>query len=225
MVRPGRRDAPDRYARPGRLAGHRPAAVSSPAHRLILASASPARLALLRAAGFDPEVRVSGVDESGVPGTPPQVAAELARRKAGAVAAVAGTGALVLGCDSLLELDGTAHGKPAGTDEARAQWARMAGRTGVLHTGHHLVDTSTGTGAGATASTLVRFGRPTAAELEAYLRTGEPLRVAGAFTLDGRGGIFVDGVDGDPGTVVGLSLSTFRRLLAELDVRATDLWT
>ena len=194
---------------------------------LVLASASPARLALLRAAGFAPEVVVSGVDESDATGTAEAVCLELATRKAVTVAARvdASGGALVLGCDSVLEFDGTVHGKPVDAEDARNRWARMAGRSGTLHTGHCVVDTRSGRTVSAVGSTVVRFGTPTPSEVDAYVASGEALEVAGAFTIDCRGGLFVEGVDGDPGTVVGVSLPLLRRLLAELGIRATDLWT
>jgi len=192
--------------------------------RLVLASASPARLRLLHEAGFAPEVLVSGVAEDGLDHEPPrrQVLA-LARRKAEAVVARAGD-ALVVGCDSMLELDGRVLGKPADEHEALARWRSMRGREGTLLTGHWVIDAATGRQAGDVAATLVRFGRPTDAELAAYVATGEPLQVAGAFTLDGRGAPFVDGVDGDPGNVIGLSLPLLRRLLAQLDVSIVALW-
>lgn len=193
--------------------------------RLVLASASPARLTMLRAAGFDPHVVVSGVDEDEVQTTDAkELCRTLAERKAMAVAVRQGVGALVVGCDSVLELEGEVYGKPADADEARKRWARMAGQSGVLHTGHCVVHTTDGRRESGVASTTVRFGRPTEAELEAYLATGEPLRVAGAFTIDGYGGMFVDGIDGDHGTVVGISLPMLRALLAKLDVPITDLW-
>ncbi|HEV7824343.1 MAG TPA: nucleoside triphosphate pyrophosphatase [Mycobacteriales bacterium] len=193
---------------------------------LVLASASPARLATLRAAGMAPRVVVSGVDEDAVAAaltdpSPANVCQALAVAKARVVAATE-PDALVVGCDSILELDGEIHGKPASADEARERWSRMAGRTGTLLTGHCVV--SGGREASGVASTLVRFGTPTSAELDAYLATGEPLRVAGAFTIDGFGGPFVDSIDGDPHTVVGLSLPLLRRLLGALDVPITELW-
>ena len=194
--------------------------------RLVLASASPARLALLRAAGLEPEVVVSGVDEDAVSAaTPAELALELARRKATAVAArLAGEPALVVGCDSVLTLDGRPYGKPASAEQAVDRWREMRGRAGELVTGHCVVDTGTGRTAADVAATLVRFGSPDDEELAAYVASGEPLRVAGAFSIDGRGAPFVDGVDGDPGNVIGLSLPLLRQLLRRLDIRITDLW-
>jgi septum formation protein len=193
------------------------------ARRLVLASASPARLRLLRDAGLAPEVLVSGVAEDDVSGSAVQVVVELATRKAQAVA-YGVEDALVVGCDSMLELDGTVLGKPVSPDEAVARWQAMRGRTGTLHTGHCVVDTATGASAADVCSTVVRFGTPSDAEIAAYVATGEPLHVAGAFTLDGRSAPFVDGVDGDPGNVIGISLPLLRALLAKLDVSLVDLW-
>lgn len=191
---------------------------------LVLASGSPARLRALRAAGLDPQVVVSGVDEDGVEGSPDSVALELACRKAREVATTVGPDRLVLGCDSVLDLDGAVHGKPTDAADAVARWRAMRGRSGTLVTGHCLVDTSRRREAAEVARTTVRFGTPTDEEVAAYVATGEPLAVAGAFTIDGLGGWFVEGVDGDPGTVVGLSLPLLRRLLAQLGIRVTDLW-
>jgi septum formation protein len=198
---------------------------------LVLASSSPARLGLLKQAGFDPRVVVSGVDEEAITAdSPEELARVLAEAKA---AAVAGGGMLdggpgdeiVVGCDSVLDLDGQALGKPADAAEATARWHAMRGRAGVLRTGHCVIDRATGRQASATASTTVRFGRPDDAEVAAYVASGEPLQVAGAFTLDGRSAPFVEGIDGDPGNVIGLSLPLLRTLLAGLGVRITDLWT
>ena len=191
---------------------------------IILASASPARLAVLRGAGLDPKVVVSGVDESSfTASTTAELVQRLATAKATAVADSA-RDAIVIGCDSMLDLDGRALGKPASPAEARARWHEMAGRTGTLCTGHCVIDTRTGQRASAVGETTVRFGTPSDAEIDAYVATGEPLHVAGAFTLDGRGGWFVDGIDGDHGNVLGISLPLLRRLLAELGFSVTELW-
>jgi len=170
-----------------------------------------------------PEVVVSGVDESTVTGPAPEVALILAVRKAMAVARDL-PDALVLGCDSVLELNGETHGKPADAAEAIARWQRMRGRSGVLHTGHCLVDTRSGRQASAVASTVVHFGDLDDEDITAYVGTGEPLAVAGAFTVDGLGGAFVERIEGDHHNVVGLSLPLLRRQLGELGYRFTDLW-
>lgn len=213
--------------------------------RLVLASASPARLALLRAAGIEPEVIVSAVDEDAVEarlGTddPATLVAALAEAKARVVAAgladasrvddadgstgEVGAAVLVIGCDSMFTIDGETVGKPGSPEAAVARIRAMRGREGVLRTGHHLIDVATGRTAAAVEATMVRFGPMTDAEVDAYVATGEPIRVAGSFTLDGRSAPFVDGVVGDHTNVVGLSLPTLRRMLAELDRSVTDLW-
>ncbi|MDI6912530.1 Maf family protein [Nocardioides sp.] len=201
--------------------------MTSPAP-LVLASASPARLATLRSAGLDPTVVVSGVDESQLDGLPPtELALQLAELKSAAVAGRSDLpdGALVLGCDSVLELDGAALGKPADADEAVERWRAMRGRTGVLLTGHCLTDTASGRVAAATAATTVHFAEVTDDEVAAYVATGEPLAVAGAFTVDGLGGAFVTGIEGDHHNVVGVSLPLLRDLVAELGHSWTDLWS
>jgi septum formation protein len=193
---------------------------------LVLASASPARLATLRAAGVEPSVVVSGVDESQVTGLPPAgLAQRLAELKCGAVADETGPGRLVLGCDSVLELDGQALGKPSGVADATRRWHAMRGRSGVLHTGHCLHDTTTGARATATGSTVVHFAEVTDDEITAYVESGEPLHVAGAFTVDGLGGAFVTGIEGDYHNVVGLSLPLLRDLLGKLGHAWPDLWS
>ncbi|MQS06231.1 nucleoside triphosphate pyrophosphatase [Streptomyces alkaliphilus] len=194
--------------------------------RLVLASRSPARLSLLRRAGLDPEVIVSGVDEEAVEAPTPQaLALVLAEAKAAAVAArPEAADALVIGCDSVLEFEGVARGKPADASAAIARWKAMRGRSGVLLTGHCVIDTASGERVSAVGSTVVRFGEPDDAEIAAYVATGEPLHVAGAFTLDGLGAPFVEGVDGDPGNVIGLSMPLLRRLLGALGVGVTSLW-
>jgi septum formation protein len=253
--------------------------------KLILASASPARTKLLSDAGIAHTVLVSDVDEDAVTAKygvtdPHDTALLLARAKAEAVAALPeAEGALVLGCDSVFEFEGQAHGKPYTPEVARERIRRMRNNNGILHTGHWLIDcrpteaefededpgtvdagtvdaptegslpaeqdgaaglavkaTETaadtdaieefGTGAtvGAVANAAVYFADMTDAEVDAYIATGEPLHVAGSFTIDSLGGAFITKVDGDPHTVVGLSVSTLRQLLAHADVQITDLW-
>ena len=187
----------------------------------------PAQLAVLRGTGLEPEVVVSGVDESAftafTAATPAKLADLLAQAKAAAVACGQADG-LVIGCDSLLDLDGRALGKPASAVQAAARWREMSGRTGTLVTGHCVINAATGQRAAAVAATRVRFGTPSEEEIAAYVASGEPLAVAGAFTLDGRGGWFVDGIEGDHGTVLGVSLPLLRRLLADLGISLTSLW-
>lgn len=206
---------------------------------LVLASASPARLATLRAAGMDPEVIVSQVDEDAVlaaaraanPGmTPADDVLALAHAKAQAVADAHDTGALVIGCDSMLEIGGEVVGKPGTAEAAAERWRGMRGGAGTLHSGHWIIDDRAagdgGSGAtlGATSSTVVHFADLSDAEIDAYVATGEPLGVAGAFTIDSWGGPFVERIEGDPHGVVGISLPLLRHLLADIGVSVTELW-
>jgi septum formation protein len=205
--------------------------------RLVLASQSPARLTLLRHAGFAPEPIVSGVDEDTFEQSDPAgLALMLARAKAHTVAerlrredaqdGAAARRTLVIGCDSVLDIDGVAYGKPADPQDAVDRWKLMRGREGVLVTGHCLIDTDAERiqEVSDVARTTVRFADVSDAEIQAYVATGEPLSVAGAFTLDGLGGSFVDGIVGDPSNVIGLSLPLLRRLLADLELAVSDLW-
>lgn len=192
----------------------------------MLASASPARRRLLVDAGFDPTVIVSGVDEESIEIEDGfELVATLAEMKARKVAASEGLGdAIVLGCDSMFLLDGEVLGKPLSEEEAISRWKRMRGRTGVLLTGHCVVDVESGRVAQEVGDTLVRFADVSDDEIAAYVATGEPLHVAGGFTQDGRSGIFIEGLDGDSTNVIGLSLPLLRRLLLELGIEVTSLW-
>jgi len=204
--------------------------------RLVLGSASPARLSVLRGAGLDPIVQVSDVDEDAVVATlpsdsPPEtVVVELARAKARAVADRL-TGVedpVIVGCDSMLLHDGVLQGKPGTPQVALQRWAAMAGTTARLLTGHCVIrpgETAADTAeAAACSATTVHFATPTDAEVAAYVASGEPLAVAGSFTLDGLGGWFVDRIEGDPSSVIGIGLPLLRRLLSEVGVGVTDLW-
>jgi len=195
--------------------------------RIILASASLARLRTLRAAGLDPEVVVSGVDESTVgAATPAELAQRLANAKARAVSATAAAqGArLVIGCDSVLDLDGVALGKPSGPEDAVRRWRTMRGRSGELVTGHCVIDVPSGREVNATATTTVFFAQLSDEEIDSYVATGEPQLVAGGFTLDGLGGAFVERIEGDPHNVVGISLPLLRDLVHRLGVAWVALW-
>lgn len=194
---------------------------------LVLASKSPARLATLRAAGIEPVVIVSGVDEDQVADLPPAALAQaLSELKCASVVPHPDvpTGALVLACDSVLEFDGEALGKPRTPEVATARWRRMRGRAGVLHTGHALTDTASGRTMTATVSTTVHFADVDDDEIDAYVATGEPLWVAGAFTIDGYAGGFITRIEGDHHNVVGVSLPTLRTMVRQLGGSWTSLW-
>jgi septum formation protein len=193
--------------------------------RLVLASASPARLKTLQAAGLSPEVVVSNVDEDGVEAeNAAELALKLAQLKAAAVAANQPR-ALVIGCDSVLELDGEILGKPVDAADAVARWQKMRGNSGVLHTGHCVIDTHREVWIGRTAATQVRFATPNDDEIAAYVASGEPLNVAGAFTIDGRGSAYVSGISGDPHNVVGISVPLLRLMFDELGYVWHEFWS
>ncbi|MDR1432331.1 MAG: Maf family nucleotide pyrophosphatase [Propionibacteriaceae bacterium] len=196
--------------------------------RLILASASPARLKVLRDAGLRPEAVVSGVDEQAISApTPLALVKALAKAKAEAVAStLPDTDLIVVGCDSVFEHGGQVFGKPQTLQRARERCRQLSGRSGLLHTGHHLIVRKGGseTSSNESATTKVHFGVFGDAEIEAYLATGEPLQVAGGFTFDGYGGAFVAALEGDHTNVIGISLPLLRTMLNELDVPYHSLW-
>jgi septum formation protein len=195
---------------------------------VVLASASPARLATLTSAGIRPTVVVSGVDESAITApTPAKLVELLAVAKARKVAGELPSGradAVVIGCDSMLELDGGVVGKPGTPEAARKRWRAMRGRTAVLHTGHCLIDAESGRETARTASTTVHFAELSDDEIAAYVATGEPIDVAGGFTIDGLGGAFVTAIEGDPHNVVGISLPLVRELLPTIGLHWLDIW-
>ena len=202
--------------------------------RLVLASTSPARLATLRAAGVEPLTISPGVDEDAVVAAaghlqPAEMVELLARAKAEAVAENHGLliDGLILGGDSAFVIDGIIHGKPHVPEVARERWLRQRGRTGVLYSGHWLIDHRGGKnhgGVGIVTHAEVTFADITDAEIDAYIATGEPLHVAGAFTIDSLGGPFIESIVGDPHTVVGLSLPALRNLVRSFGIDWTALW-
>ncbi len=205
--------------------------------RLVLASTSPARLTLLRNGGIEPVTIAPGVDEDevdavgraeGLIKNTADMVGLLARAKAEAVLHRSeASDSLVIGCDSSLEFDGETLGKPLHAEVALARWKAMRGRSGVLYSGHWLIDNRDGAvrnAVGLVSSAIVHFADLSDAEVEAYVATGEPLQVAGAFTIDGLGGAFLRGIEGDPHTVIGLSLPVLRELTIKLGIEYTTLW-
>ncbi len=191
--------------------------------RLVLASSSHSRLTILRSAGFDPEVIVSGVDETSDELDTELLVLELAIRKSRAVAQGL-RDAVIVGCDSLLDLDGVGLGKPSSIDQARTNWQLLSGRTATLMTGHCVIDRRSDAMAFRVAKTEVTFGTPTSAELDTYLLTGESLFAAGGFTLEGMSAPFIDNISGDALNVMGLSPATLRALLFELGIALNEVW-
>ncbi|APB35058.1 Maf-like protein [Gloeomargarita lithophora Alchichica-D10] len=193
--------------------------------RLILASASTARLHLLRQIGLEPLVCPSGVDEAQIHDPNPQsLVATLATAKATQVAQQFSPPGVVLGCDSLFELGGVVYGKPADAPTALAQLQQLSGKQGQLHTGHTLIDLTSGETLSRVATTQVFFARLTSAQMQAYVHTSEPLQCAGAFALEGKGGIWVERLTGCPSNVIGLSLPLLREMMQQLGYDLTQYW-
>ena len=205
--------------------------------RLVLASSSPARLALLRSAGIEPEIVLPDTDEPALAAkaklenpnlTAQQLVGLLAKAKAESVLHDISTrGALILGGDSALEFEGEILGKPHEPEVALQRWAKLSGNVGVLHSGHYLIDNrdpANPVGAQMVSSTKVFFSKLSNQEIADYVATGEPLKVAGAFTIDGLGGAFIDRIEGDSHTVVGLSLKVLRELAAGFGVHYPSFW-
>jgi len=206
--------------------------------RLVLASTSPARLSLLRAGGIEPITISPGVDEEavaaraesmGLISNSQDLVLILAKAKAEAVLGHPDAqNAIVIGCDSALEFGGKTLGKPHEPEVARARWKELRGNSGTLHSGHWLIDNRSGEtmppATGKTSSTVVHFANISDAEIDAYVATGEPLKVAGAFTVDSLGGAFISRIEGDTHTVIGLSLPTLRELSQVLGVEYTSFW-
>lgn len=204
---------------------------------LYLASASPARLQTLRQVGITPHILDHDVDEEALveqatahgPVPAREMVQLLARAKAVDACTRHGVSGLVLGGDSLFEVDGEIFGKPHTPEKARERWHRQKGKAGTLYSGHHLIECVNGEvvkDVGVASQASVTFVDDLDdEEIDAYIATGEPLKVAGAFTIDARGAAFIEGITGDPYTVVGLSVSTLRSLVRQLGHSYTDLWT
>jgi septum formation protein len=187
--------------------------------RIVLASASPSRQRLLRSAGLNPEIRVSGVDEEdpryqGL--SPKELVIALAIVKAHTIKREIDFPALIIGCDSTFEFAGESLGKPLTAEIARERAQKLSGKSGILHTGHCVIDTSKDIEYSDVASTKVYFSKMSDAEIDFYIATGEPLQVAGGFTLDGLSAPFISAIEGDAANVIGLSLPLLRRAFIEL---------
>ena len=192
--------------------------------KFILASASPARRRLLQSAGIEPIVRVSNFDESTIQlSDPKQLVQTLAESKAQAVADQFASG-LIIGCDSVLFVNGEIYGKPANSDQAIARWHKMSGQVGDLYTGHALIDRLQNQTLVRCQVTRVYFAQMSDRAIEAYIATGEPLNCAGCFALEGRGGLFVEKIEGCHSNVIGLSLPLLRQMLSQLGYDVTDFW-
>ncbi len=191
----------------------------------VLASASPARRQLLEIAGIQAQVRVSQFDESTVQETQPaDLVQTLAFEKARRVAVHCPEPALVLGCDSVLALGGKIYGKPADKAEAIARWQQMRGRVGDLYTGHALIDLFQTKTLVRCQVTQVQFAEVSDHQIAAYVETGEPLACAGCFAIDGKGGLFIESIEGCHSNVIGLSLPLLRKMLKDLGYDITDFW-
>ncbi len=198
--------------------------------RFVLASASPARTRLLHDAGIAHRIQVSEVDEEALVASAGwadahSVAGGLATAKARAVAAGLGGGHLVLGCDSVFDIGGEIHGKPADVRQALLRWQQMRGGDGILFTGHHVINTTTGDEVARVVASTVFFADPSDEEIDAYIATGEPLRVAGGVTIDGLGAPFISRIDGDHSNVMGLSIPALRLMLMEIGIAWPTLWS
>ena len=190
----------------------------------VLASASPARLKLLRMAGIEPIVQSSNFDESQIQlSYPEDLVNTLAIKKAETVA-TSFSSALILGCDSLLEVEGEIYGKPDNSAVAIEQWKKMRGKVGKLYTGHALIDTKNQIKTIKCGITEVYFADIEDSLIKAYIATGEPLKCAGAFALEGKGGVLIEKIIGCHSNVIGLSLPLLRKMLRQLNYQISDFW-